>query len=145
MQVVSGLVGRERVPVDALAASLVPAEMATFLAWANAPDPGLDPVLRAGIAHLWFVTIHPFEDGNIWVAHALPDLLLARADATAPHYYCRSAQLRLERPAYYAQLEAAQQGPLDITEWLAWFLGCLGRALAATEHTLAQVLANARF
>ena len=145
MQVVSGPPGRERVHFEAPAASQVPAEMAAFLAWANAPDPTLDPVLRAGVAHLWFVTIHPFEDGNGRVARALTDLLLARADATAQRFYSLSAQLRLERPAYYAQLEAAQQGPLDITAWLAWFLGCLGRALAATEHTLAQVLAKARF
>ena len=145
MQVVSGPVGRERVHFEAPEASQVPAQMAAFLAWANAPQPGLDPVLRAGLAHLWFVTIHPFEDGNGRVARALTDLLLARADATAQRFYSLSAQLRLERPAYYAHLEAAQQGPLDVTDWLSWFLGCLGRALAATEHTLAQVLAKARF
>jgi Fic family protein len=145
MQVVSGPVGRERVHFEAPEASQVPAEMAAFLAWVNAPDAGLDPVLRAGVAHLWFVTIHPFEDGNGRLARALTDLLLARADATAQRFYSLSAQLRLERPAYYAHLEAAQKGPLDITGWLAWFLGCLGRALAATEHTLAQVLTKARF
>jgi Fic family protein len=145
MQVVSGPVGRERVHFEAPEASKVPAEMAAFLAWLNAPDAGLDPVLRAGVAHLWFVTIHPFEDGNGRLARALTDLLLARADATAQRFYSLSAQLRLERPAYYAHLEAAQKGPLDITAWLAWFLGCLGRALAATELTLAQVLAKARY
>jgi len=145
MQVVSGPPGRERVHFEAPEASRVPAEMAAFLAWLNAPDAALDPVLRAGVAHLWFVTIHPFEDGNGRVARALTDLLLARADATAQRFYSLSAQLRLERPAYYAQLEAAQQGPLDITGWLGWFLGCLGRALATTEHTLAQVLAKADF
>lgn len=145
MQVVSGPPGRERVHFEAPDAALVPAQMAAFLAWLNAPDPALDPVLRAGVAHLWFVTIHPFEDGNGRVARALTDLLLARADATAQRFYSLSAQLRLERPVYYAHLEAAQQGPLDITEWLAWFLGCLGRALATTEHTLTQVLAKADF
>jgi Fic family protein len=145
MQVVSGPVGRERVHFEAPEASKVPAEMAAFLAWVNAPDAGLDPVLRAGVAHLWFVTIHPFEDGNGRLARALTDLLLARADATAQRFYSLSAQLRLERPAYYAHLEAAQKGPLDITGWLVWFLGCLGRALAATELTLAQVLAKARY
>lgn len=144
MQVVSGAVSREKVHFEAPDASQVPAEMVRFLAWFNAPATS-DAVLKAGVAHLWFVTIHPFEDGNGRLARALTDLLLARADATAQRFYSLSAQLRLERPAYYAQLEAAQRGGLDITDWLVWFVGCLGRALAATEHTLAQVLAKARF
>lgn len=144
MQVVSGAAGREKVHFEAPEASQVPADMARFLAWFNAPA-ATDAVLKAGVAHLWFVTIHPFEDGNGRVARALTDLLLARADATAQRFYSLSAQLRLERPAYYAHLEASQKGSLDITDWLVWFVSCLGRALAATEHTLAQVLAKARF
>jgi Fic family protein len=144
MQVVSGTVGRERVHFEAPAATEVAAEMAQFLAWFNAATP-LDAVLKAGIAHLWFVTIHPFEDGNGRVARAITELQLARADASAQRFYSLSAQLRQERAAYYAHLEAAQKGGLDITDWLEWFLACLGRALTATEHTLAQVLVKARF
>ena len=94
---------------------------------------------------MWFVTIHPFEDGNGRLARAITDLQLARADGTAQRFHSLSAQIRVKRAAYYAQLEAAQQGGLDITAWLEWFLGCLGRSLAATEQTMAQVLAKARF
>lgn len=144
MQVVSGVVGREQVHFEAPEAAHVALEMTQFLAWFNT-DTSLDAVLKAGIAHLWFVTIHPFEDGNGRVARALTELQLARADASAQRFYSLSAQLRLERNAYYAQLEAAQKGGLDITTWLAWFLACLGRALHATEQTLARVLAKARF
>ena len=141
MQVVSGAVGREQVHFEAPDAGVVDAEMARFLAWFNG-SAGLDAVLKAAVAHLWFVTIHPFEDGNGRLTRAITDLQLARADGTAQRFYSLSAQIRAERAAYYAQLEAAQKGGLDITAWLGWFLGCLGRALAATEHTLAQVLAG---
>ena len=144
MQVVSGAVGRERMHFEAPDASAVSAEMIHFLAWFNGPA-ALDAVLKAAVAHLWFVTIHPFEDGNGRLARAITDLQLARADATAQRFYSMSAQIREERAVYYAQLEAAQKGDLDITDWLEWFLACLGRALAATETTLAQVLAKARF
>lgn len=144
MQVVSGPLGREQVHFEAPPADEVDAHMAQFLTWFNTALP-LDAVLKAGIAHLWFVTIHPFEDGNGRVARALTELQLARADASAQRFYSLSAQLRLERNAYYAQLEAAQKGDLDITPWLDWFLGCLGRALQSTEQTLAKVLAKARF
>ncbi len=144
MQVVSGAVGREHVHFEAPAAELVATEMAQFLAWFNSAAP-LDAVLKAGIAHLWFVTIHPFEDGNGRVARALTELQLARADASAQRFYSLSAQMRQERNAYYAQLEAAQKGGLDITGWLEWFVACLSRALTATEQTLAKVLAKARF
>jgi Fic family protein len=144
MQVVSGPVGREQVHFEAPAAPAVAAEMAQFLTWFNTNAP-LDAVLKAGIAHLWFVTIHPFEDGNGRVARALTELQLARADASAQRFYSLSAQLRQERRDYYAQLEAAQKGGLDITAWLAWFLACLSRALRATEQTLGKVLTKARF
>jgi Fic family protein len=144
MQVVSGAIGREQVHFEAPAAEMVAAEMTRFLTWFKARTP-LDAVLKAGVAHLWFVTIHPFEDGNGRVARALTELQLARADASAQRFYSLSAQMRLERSAYYAQLEAAQKAGLDITAWLEWFLACLSRALRATEQTLAQVLAKARF
>jgi Fic family protein len=144
MQVVSGPLGREQVHFEAPFAEQVAAEMTQFLAWFNSTLP-LDAVLKAGIAHLWFVTIHPFEDGNGRVARALTELQLARADASAQRFYSLSAQIRLERAAYYAQLEAAQKGALDITNWLDWFLACLSRALKATEQTLAKVLTKARF
>lgn len=144
MQVVSGPLGREQVHFEAPTAEFVAAEMTQFLTWFNADLP-LDAVLKAGIAHLWFVTIHPFEDGNGRVARALTELQLARADASAQRFYSLSAQMRLERTAYYAQLEAAQKGDLDITTWLDWFLACLSRALQATEQTLAKILTKARF
>lgn len=144
MQVVSGAPGREQVHFEAPTAAQVAAEMKRFIAWFNADAP-LDAVLKAGLAHLWFVTIHPFEDGNGRVARALTELQLARADASAQRFYSLSAQLRLERNDYYAQLEAAQKGNLDVTAWLTWFVACLGRALQATEQTLAKVLAKARF
>jgi Fic family protein len=144
MQVVSGPLGREQVHFEAPPAEEVPTQMAQFLTWFNTDLP-LDAVLKAGIAHLWFVTIHPFEDGNGRVARALTELQLARADASAQRFYSLSAQMRLERNAYYSQLEAAQKGNLDITNWLDWFLACLSRALRATEHTLAKVLTKARF
>lgn len=118
--------------------------MTRFLTWFNT-DTTLDAVLKAGIAHLWFVTIHLYEDGNGRVARALTELQLARADASAQRFYSLSAQMRLKRTAYYAQLEAAQKGTLGITTWLDWFLTCLRRALQATEQTLAKVLMKARF
>jgi Fic family protein len=144
MQVVSGPLGREQIHFEASTAKDVAAEMTRLLTWFNTPTP-LDAVLKAGIAHLWFVTIHPFEDGNGRVARALTELQLARADASAQRFYSLSAQMRLERTVYYAQLEAAQKGKLDITHWLEWFLACLSRALKATKQTLANVLTKARF
>jgi Fic family protein len=144
MQVVSGPLGREQAHFEVPPAEEVAAQMAQFMTWFNTDLP-LDAVLKAGIAHLWFVTIHPFEDGNGRVARALTELQLARADASAQRFYSLSAQLRLERNAYYAQLEAAQKGELDITPWLNWFLACLSRALQATEQTLAKVLTKAQF
>ncbi|SFQ83367.1 Fic family protein [Hymenobacter arizonensis] len=144
MQVVSGPLGRERVHYDAPAAEDLDAQMQQFLNWFNA-EQGLDPVLKAGLAHFWFVTIHPFDDGNGRIARAIADLQLARADGTGQRCYSLSAQIQAERQAYYDLLEASQRGPLDVTPWLDWFLGCLGRALQAAEQTLAQVLAKARF
>ena len=142
MQVVSGPLGRERVHFEAPAPERVPAEMARFLDWFNEPAP-LDPVVRAGLAHFWFVTIHPFEDGNGRIARAIADLALARADGTRERFYSMSAQIEAERKDYYFQLEAAQRGEPDITRWLEWFLSCLGRALAGADELLTAVLHKA--
>jgi len=144
MQVVSGPVGKERVHYEAPAATRLEQEMTRFLEWANAADGG-DAVLRAGVAHLWFVTIHPFDDGNGRIARAIADWQLARSENSGQRFYSMSAQIRHERSEYYEILEQTQKGTLDITAWLEWFLGCLGRAFDGTESTLATVLRKARF
>jgi Fic family protein len=144
MQVVSGPVGRERVHYEAPAAPRLVTEMARFLAWANEPGRE-DAVLRAGVAHLWFVTIHPFDDGNGRIARAVADWQLARSEHSAQRFYSLSAQIQRERRDYYDILERTQRGSLDVTPWLEWFLGCLGRAFDGTESTLAAVLRKARF
>ncbi|MBO0360858.1 Fic family protein [Hymenobacter sp. BT186] len=144
MQVVSGPLGREWVHFEAPAAEELDAEMHRFLEWFNAPA-DLDPVLKAAVAHFWFVTIHPFDDGNGRIARAIADLQLTRADGMAPRGYSMSAQIQAERQTYYDLLETSQRGTLDITPWLTWFLQCLGRALTRAEHTLGQVMVKARF
>jgi Fic family protein len=144
MQVVSGPVGNEKVHYEAPAASVLDGEMAAFLDWANDGADTTDPVLRAAIAHLWFVTIHPFDDGNGRVARAVADWALSRSESTPQRFYSMSAQIRHERNDYYDVLEATQKGTLDITPWLSWFLGCLGRALEGTEVTLGKVFRKAR-
>ncbi len=145
MQVVSGPVGKEKVHYEAPAAALVPKEMSAFFAWANGADEKTDPVLRAALAHLWFVTIHPFDDGNGRIARAIADCLLARSETSAQRFYSMSAQIRAERDEYYDILERTQRGTLDITPWMEWFLGCLGRAFDGTETTLSAVMRKARF
>ncbi|MHB8090845.1 MAG: Fic family protein [Syntrophales bacterium] len=144
MQVVSGPIGREKVHYQAPEAKRVPGEMAAFLKWFNAP-PAIDPVMAAGLAHLWFVTIHPFEDGNGRIARAIADMVLARSESSHQRFYSMSAQIRLERNAYYDVLERTQQGGLDITPWLEWFLGCLDRAIEGAEQILAGIFHKARF
>ena len=144
MQVVSGPFGRQRVHYQAPAAKDVDSEMANFLAWFNAPD-SLDPVVTAAIAHLWFVTNHPFEDGNGRIARAIADMALARSEKSSQRFYSMSAQIRRERDAYYDILEATQKRDLDITPWLEWFLDCLGRAIHGADNILAAVLTKARF
>ncbi len=143
MQVVSGPMGREKVHFEAPEAGRLEVEMASFITWFNAPA-SIDPVLKAGIAHFWFVTIHPFDDGNGRIARAIADMALARADGTKDRFYSMSSQIEAERKAYYSSLEAAQRGDVDITSWLAWFLGCLERAIAGADRTLATVLYKAR-
>jgi Fic family protein len=144
MQVVSGRVGHERVHFEAPAADRIEQEMTAFLDWFNNDD-GTDLVLRAGIAHLWFVTIHPFEDGNGRIARALADMMLARSEQSSQRFYSMSAQMHKEREAYYGGLEKVQKGTLDITTQLGWFLGCLDHAFDGVESTLAIVLKKARF
>jgi Fic family protein len=144
MQVVSGPLGRERVHFEAPESAEVPREMDVFLEW-FAREQGLDPVLKAGIAHLWLITIHPFDDGNGRIARAVTDLQLARSDDSARRFYSMSAQIQKERKEYYVMLEKSQRGGLDITDWLQWFLSCLERALVAAEHSLEGVLKKARY
>lgn len=144
MQVVSGPIGRQRVHYEAPAAPLLSVEMHAFLRWFNARD-NTDLVLKAAIAHLWFVTIHPFDDGNGRIARAITDLMLARSEHSAQRFYSMSAQIRQERNDYYGILEATQKADLDITRWLDWFLGCLDRAIDGAETILAGVLNKARF
>ena len=144
MQVVSGPVGRERVHYEAPTARRLEKEMRQFLAWFNDKE-AVDPLLKAGIAHLWFVTVHPFDDGNGRIARAIADMALARAEHSAQRFYSMSAQIRVERKAYYDTLEKTQKGDLDISPWLDWFLGCLQRAIEGAETTLASVLTKADF
>ncbi len=144
MQVVSGPMGREKVHYRAPEAKRVPEEMRAFLKWFNGPE-SADPVLKAGLAHLWFVTIHPFEDGNGRIARAIADMTLALSEKTSQRFYSMSAQIRLERKVYYNLLEKTQKGGLDITPWLEWFLGCLDRAIDGAEHILAGIFLKTEF
>jgi Fic family protein len=144
MQVVSGPIGRERVHFEAPAAKHLEKEMKAFLKWFNETDE-TDLVLRTGLAHLWFVTVHPFDDGNGRIARAIADMSLSRSEQSAQRFYSMSAQIRTERKTYYEMLEQTQIGSLDVTPWLEWFLGCLDRAFDGTEETLGSVLQKARF
>jgi Fic family protein len=144
MQVVSGPVNRRRVHFEAPPAAAIPVEMRQFLDWANGLT-GEPAVIKAGLAHLWFVTLHPFDDGNGRIARAVGDLFLARADGSGQRFYSLSSQIQRERKDYYDVLEATQKGSLDVTEWLRWFLGVLGRALRSSEETVNAVMAKARF
>ena len=144
MQVVSGAMGKEKVHYQAPAAALLDKEMATFLHWFNTENE-LDTVIKAALAHLWFVTLHPFDDGNGRIARALTDMLLARSDGSAQRFYSMSAQIRKERNQYYDILEKTQKSNLDVTAWLQWFLNCLQDALTATDETLSKVLFKSEF
>src|SRR6266851_724908 len=144
MQVVSGLSGKERVHFQAPPAQQLDSEMTVFLRWFNA-NADTDPVLKAGMAHLWFVTIHPFDDGNGRLARAVADMALARSEKSPQRFYSMSAQIQEERAAYYDILEETQKGTVDITPWMEWFLGCLCRAIDGAQTTLSAVLAKARF
>ncbi|OUO50706.1 cell filamentation protein Fic [Desulfovibrio sp. An276] len=142
MQVVSGYYGHEKVHFEAPAAERLESEIGRFIEWCNA-DLSLDPIIRAGIAHLWFVIIHPLEDGNGRIARAIADYMLAKADGLPQRFYSMSAQLEHERNAYYEILERIGKGSMDITQWLVWFIGCFERSIEASEKTLEQVLVRA--
>lgn len=144
MQVVSGPMGRETVHYEAPAAPLLQKEIDAFLEWFES-EKGVDPVLVAGIAHLWFVTIHPFDDGNGRVARAITDLALSRSEKGPQRFYSMSSTIRTYRKQYYEVLERTQKGGLDITKWLQWFLGCLNGAFDQAESTLSTVLSKAEF
>lgn len=152
MQVISGVIGKEKVHYEAPPAACLNKEMKNFLEWFN-HETEMDPVLKASVAHLWFVTLHPFEDGNGRIARAIADMQLARADGCTQRFYSMSARIRTERKAYYDVLQKTQtvtenedkSGGIDITFWQEWFLGCLERALESTETLLADVFKKAQF
>lgn len=145
MQVVSGPMGREQVHFEAPAAHRLEGEMQRFLAWFAQTSGGIDPVLKAGVSHFWFETVHPFEDGNGRIGRAIMDLALARAEGAPERFYSMSAQIETERKEYYLRLERCQRGgSMDITAWLEWFLNCLGRAIDGAEKALSNVLRTAK-
>ncbi len=144
MQVVSGPMGRERIHYEAPDSKLLKTEMKAFISWFNGKL-SMDSILKAAVVHLWFVTIHPFDDGNGRIGRAITDMLLTRADGTPQRFYSMSAQIRLKRNEYYEILERTQKGTLDITEWLEWFLDCLSKALLTTNDTLTQVVRKSHF
>ena len=144
MQVISGPMGRQKLHFEAPPADRLPSEMARFLDWLNA-DSDVLPLLRAGLGHLWFITLHPFDDGNGRIARAVGDLLLARADHSPQRFYSLSAQIQRDRKAYYEILERTQKGDMDVTDWLVWFLESLQRALDQAHQNLDAVLTKARF
>lgn len=144
MQVVSGPMGKEKVHFEAPAAARLPPEMEQFLQWFNY-GPAIDPVIKAALSHLWFVTIHPFDDGNGRISRTIADMQLARADGISQRFYSMSAQIRIERKEYYEILENTQKGSLDVTNWLVWFLQCLNKALDAADAALQNVLTKASY
>ena len=144
MQVVSGPIGRERVHFEAPPAQQIPEESARSLEWFNQAKQ-MDPLLAAGLAHLWFISLHPFEDGNGRIARAITDMMLARGENSSQRSYSMSAQIREERDDYYNTLERTQKSSLDITFWQDWFLGCLGRAIEHAHENLDEALKKARF
>jgi len=144
MQVISGSIGKEKIHFVAPGSAKVPKEMKAFLNWFNS-NADLDPLLKASIAHLWFVTIHPFEDGNGRIARAIADLQLARADGITQRFYSMSAQIMITRKSYYDILEQTQKGSLDITNWIRWFLNCFDESLLLSDRILAKVIAKSDY
>lgn len=144
MQVVSGGMGREKIHFRAPSPERVPKEMTRFMTWFNTEN-GLDPVLKAAIAHLWFVTIHPFDDGNGRIARAIGDMQLSIADGINQRFYSMSAQIRKERKAYYAILERTQRGDTDVTDWMLWFLNCLKEAIVSSETIMNKAVKKHHF
>jgi Fic family protein len=144
MQVVSGAMGKEKVHFEAPPAAGIKSEMNTFIKWFN-KETGQDLILKSAIAHLWFITIHPFEDGNGRIARALSEMLLTRSDKSPQRFYSMSSQIRSERKDYYNILENTQKGTLDITEWLIWYFRCLENAVNASDTILSKILYKHRF
>jgi Fic family protein len=144
MQVVSGAMGKEKVHYEAIKPGLVKTEMDKFLDWFNNEN-RLDPVLKAAIAHFWFIIIHPFDDGNGRIVRAISHMLLARAEGSGERFYSMSGQILAERSRYYEVLQKVQHSSGDITEWLDWFLHCLKNAMLATENTTQNILRKAEF
>ena len=144
MQVVSGAMDKEKIHYEAPPAELIDNEITVFLNWFN-KKPDIDPVLKAGIAHLWFVTLHPFEDGNGRITRAITDMLLARSDGLPRRFYSMSSQIQKQRKSYYEILERTQKGKLDITEWINWFLNTLRKAIMNSEDTLSLITRKHRF
>ena len=144
MQVVSGPIGREKVHYEAPPAEQIPNEIPSFLRWFN-DENEIDPVIKAGLAHLWFVTIHPFDDGNGRTARAVADMALARSEQSPQRFYSMSAQIRTDRRDYYDELEKTQKGDTDVTVWLIWFLECLSRAIDQADETLSSILFKAKY
>jgi len=144
MQVVSGPIGKEKVHYQAPPAKLVDNEISSFLEWFNS-ETAIEPVIKSGLAHLWFVTIHPFDDGNGRIARAIADMQLARADMTNQRFYSMSAHIERQKKKHYDILEKNQKGSMNITGWLQWYCGCLNRALETTDETLINVLNKAKF
>lgn len=144
MHVVSGPIGNEKIHYEAPSHDRLKKEMAGFIKWCNTSSED-DPVIKSALAHFWFVTIHPFEDGNGRIARAIADMMLARSENSSQRFYSLSSQIQQERKAYYDMLESCQKGTLNITPWMEWFLNCLKHALSASEKTLEVVLMKARF
>lgn len=144
MQVTSGPMGKETIHFEAPSASIVPSEMIHFLEWIE-QEQEIDPVLKAGLAHLWFVTIHPFDDGNGRIARAITDMQLARADQSPQRFYSMSTQIQAERNNYYTILESTQKGTLDVTSWLIWFLNCLMHSMDQTDEIIEKTIQRAQF
>jgi Fic family protein len=145
MEVVSGPIGKEKVHFEAPQADVVGREMKMFLTWYEDKAPGIEPLIKAGLAHLYFVTVHPFEDGNGRIARAITEMSLARTEDSAQRFYSMSSQIREERKSYYEILEATQKHGMDVTGWLVWFLDCLGRAIEKASEVTSSVLAKESF
>ncbi len=144
MQVTSGAMGKEIIHFEAPKAEKMQSEMKLFLDWIH-NEKNLDPVLKAALAHLWFVTIHPFDDGNGRITRAITDMLLAQADESSQRFYSMSAQIQIERNTYYTLLESTQKGDLDCTDWIVWFLTCLLRSMKQTDETISKSIARTKF
>jgi Fic family protein len=144
MQVVSGPIGRQKVHFEAVRAENIDEEIKLFLEWIENKD-NLDPIIKAAIGHFWFVTIHPFDDGNGRICRAISDMLLARADENKLRCYSMSSQIEKDRDSYYINLEMHQRGTLDITGWILWFLNCLGKAINNADKKLNNIFITEEF